>query len=119
MAETQKEKLMRVLEISEEEAEAVMAYDKEVDHGKNPLPLTAEQEKIAKSYTKSSEHTKTATKTKRERKPNETKGEIIKNLFDFCQNFAENVQILNAERQISFQIGENSYELTLVQKRKK
>ena len=31
---------------------------------------------------------------------------------------AENVEITNKERQIAFKIGENDYELTLVQKRK-
>jgi hypothetical protein len=39
-------------------------------------------------------------------------------LEETSENACENVTITNAERQISFKIGENDYELTLVQKRK-
>ena len=60
--------------------------------------------------------------TGKKRKENPTKANIIALLAtiltengDFC---AENVQITNKERQIAFTVGENAFELTLVQKRK-
>ena len=59
-------------------------------------------------------------KKKRERKPNEEKREIINCLSyslgecdKFDENFAENVQIVNPEREITFKIGEKCYSLTL------
>ena len=59
-------------------------------------------------------------KKKRERKPNEEKREIINYLSyslgecdKFDENFAENVQIVNPEREITFKIGEKCYSLTL------
>ena len=39
-------------------------------------------------------------------------------LAENSENACKNVEITNKERQIAFQIGENNYELTLVQKRK-
>lgn len=60
--------------------------------------------------------------TKRQRKPNATKGGIIAELAQFLGENSEfcieNLEIVNKERQISFQIGEDKFELTLAQKRK-
>ena len=60
--------------------------------------------------------------TGKKKKENPTKANIIALLAtiltengDFC---AENVEITNKERQIAFVVGENAFELTLVQKRK-
>ena len=59
---------------------------------------------------------------KRQRKENVTKREIISELFTFLteksENNIENCKVTNAERQIFFKIGEKSFELTLVEKRK-
>ena len=41
-------------------------------------------------------------------------------LFEFLQTIeVDNPTITNKERQIAFSVGDNDYELTLVQKRKK
>lgn len=124
MAETQKEKLMRVLRVSAEEAEDIIAYDKAVDRGeKTKYDLTAEQEKETRKYRQADRKpTVYNWQGKRERKPNATKGGLIAELFKFLtenSEFAvENAEITNKERQIAFQIGEDRFELTLVQKRK-
>lgn len=59
---------------------------------------------------------------KKEKKTNPTKASIIAEIVQFLgeksENAVENLQILNKERQISFTIGTETYELTLVQKRK-
>lgn len=59
---------------------------------------------------------------KRERKPNATKGGLITELADFLTNNSgfevKEVAITNKERQIAFTIGDDNFELTLVQKRK-
>lgn len=124
MAETQKEKLMRVLQVSATEAEDIIAYDKAVDRGeKTKYDLTAEQEKETRKYRQADRKPPVYNwQGKRERKPNATKGGLIAELFKFLtenSEFAvENAEITNKERQIAFQIGEDRFELTLVQKRR-
>lgn len=122
MSETQKQKIMRVLEVSEKEAEEILAYDNAVDSGmKTQYDLTKEQEKETRKYRQADRKRTSYNFSKRERKPNATKGGLIQELYKFlCENSefsTENVTILNKERQIGFQIGENKFELTLVQKR--
>ena len=121
----QKQKIMSLLNCSEEEAEDVLKWDKVIDQGgRTPYDLSPEAEKEAKKYANSREKKKPAVYDfkKRERKANPTKGAIIAELAKFLaemsENACENVEITNKERQIAFKIGENDYELTLVQKRK-
>jgi uncharacterized protein YutD len=56
------------------------------------------------------------------RAENPTKSGIISEIAEYlkenCGFSCENVEITNKERQIAFKCGENSYEFTLVQKRK-
>ena len=128
-AELQIEKIAKNLGCSIEEATQIYADDCAIDKGaKMPFDLTKEQEKVAKKYTHIGTKTKpTPTEKtaptvykfdKKERKENITKGNLIAELAKFLENLAENVEITNKERQISFTISENTYELTLVQKRK-
>lgn len=123
MAETQKDKIIRLLEVSEQEAEEILAYDKDVEQGKKTIyDFTAEQEKQTRKYRQADRKPTAYNFTKRERKPNATKGVLIAELCEFLtknsQFSTENVQITNKERQIAFSIGEDKFELTLVQKRK-
>ena len=122
---------MKKMGLSDTEIAELIASDDAIDKGaKMEFDLTPEQEKNAKLYTKAGSTAKKAptvykldnTKGNRSRKENPTKASIIAELVHFLQeeseNACENVEILNKERQISFKIGENAYELTLVQKRK-
>ena len=125
MAKTQKEKLMRKLNCTAEEAEDIIRTDKMIDRGeRSPYDLDPEKEKMAKKFANAgTRKAPTAYKfNKRERKSNPTKAGIIAELATFLaensENACENVEITNKERQIAFKIGENLYELTLVQKRK-
>jgi len=116
-------KFMNALSISREEAEQLFEYDRAVDHGeKTPYDLTAEQEKEARKAARAARKPTTYKFTKRERKPNATKGAIITALETFLQKTeafsAENIKILNKERQICFESAGETFELTLVQKRK-
>lgn len=125
MAESQKEKIMRLLKCSAEEAENVIASDKIIDKGgRTEFDLSPEAEKEAKKFANSRERKRPTVYDfkKRERKANPTKGGIIAELAKFLSNSSEfcpeNVEIVNKERQIAFKIGEDAFELTLVQKRK-
>ena len=120
--EKQIQALMK-LGLSREEALQTLADDKDIDQGKpKDFDLTAEQLKNAKQYTKVGTRKTSSTPTKRKRKENPTKALIIAELFKFlgenAEISAENLEILNKERQIFFKCGENDYELTLSQKRK-
>lgn len=111
---------------NEVEAQDILAYDKAVEKGEaTQYDLTADQQKIARKYTHAGTRKAPAAYKfpQKQRKPNATKGGIIAELAEFLEkvsNFSvENLQITNKERQISFSVGENTFELTLVQKRKK
>ena len=127
MAETQIQRIMSGLKCSEEEAREIMAFDKRIDRGeRTEYDLSPEDEKAAKKWANTTSEKKAAPNykwTTRERKANPTKGGIIAELADFMANTsqyaAEDVVITNKERMIAFRIGDNDYEITLIQKRKK
>lgn len=115
---------MKVLDIPEAEAIQLVMDDKAVDKGEKLFELSAEQKKVAKKYAGIGTKKRTVYKfdTAKKKKENPVKQKIITEIEQFLNEnseiCAENVQIINAERQIFFQIGSNDYELTLVQKRK-
>jgi hypothetical protein len=120
---------MRKCGFSEEEIADIIKSDEAIDKGERVyFDLSPEKEKEAKKFAKAgTRKAPTVYKLdnadgKRSRKENPTKAgiiaEIAKFLVENSENACENVEITNKERQIAFKIGENSYELTLVQKRK-
>lgn len=127
--ENQITRIMSGLKCGRDEAIEIFLSDKAIDRGERmPFDLDPETEKMAKKFANVQERKKKAptvynfdTSTKK-RKENPTKSGIIAEIAQFLQekseNACENVIITNAERQISFTIGENTYEFTLVQKRK-
>lgn len=101
------------------------AYDKAIDREeKTEYDLPADKLKVAQKFAHAGTRKRPTTYkfTKRERKPNATKGGIIAELATFLtenSSFSvENLKITNKERQITFEIGGEKFELTLVQKRK-
>ena len=128
MAETQKEKIMRILGVDEAGADEILAADKAIDRGERmAFDLDPETEKMAKKMANAGTRKKPTVynfdTSKRQRKENPTKANIIAELAKFLaeqsENACENVNITNKERQIAFECGGHKYELTLVQKRKK
>ena len=125
MATATKEAIMKALGVSEQEALEIIEFDKAVDRGeRTEYDLDPDKEKEAKKMANVKNHRTTGVYNlnKRERKANPTKASIIAEIAQFLaensENACENVNITNKERQIAFRIGENDYELTLVQKRK-
>ena len=120
---------MRKMGLSEAEIEDIIKSDEAIDKGERVyFDLSPEKEKEAKKFAKAgTRKAPTVYKLdnaegKRSRKENPTKAgiiaEIAKFLTENSENACEMVEITNKERQIAFKIGENAYELTLVQKRK-
>ena len=120
-------RIMNGLKCSEQEAQEIYEYDCAIDKAKVKdrleYDISLEAEKIAQKFA----HTGTKKPTiyqfnKRERKENATKAGIIAEIAKFLEEMSdfatESVEITNKERQIAFKIGENAFEITLVQKRK-
>lgn len=120
-----------------EEIQKILADDKAVDRGEHmEWDLSAEEHKKAMKYAnvtdkKPKTEEKAAKKgpvaynfdtSTKKKKENPTKANIIALLATILTEngdfSAENVEITNKERQIAFTVGENAFELTLVQKRK-
>lgn len=113
----------RKLGMSDKEIAEMYEDDADVDKGiAMPWDLSAEEHKQAMKQANADEHKKPTVPTKRERKSNPTKAGIVAEIATFLtenSEFAtENVQITNKERMIAFQIGDEKYEITLIQKRK-
>jgi hypothetical protein len=125
LAETQKDRIIRVLGVTEAEANEILACDKKIEQGKERMDfdLDPETEKMAKKFANVTTKKKPLVleNKPRPRKENPTKASIISELAKFLEadseNACVNVEITNKERQIAFAIGDQKYELTLVAKR--
>ena len=120
MAKDRVAELMAQLKCTREEALEIIECDKAIDRGERVyFDLDPEAEKQAKKYANTGTRQTNGQKTERKRKENPTKATIIAEISEFLtQKGYEMVEITNKERQIAFKVGENAYELTLVQKRK-
>ena len=120
MAKDRVAELMAQLKCTKEEAFEIIECDKAIDRGERVyFDLSPEVEKQAKKYANTGTRQTNGAKTERKRKENPTKATVIAELAQFlAENGYEMVEITNKERQIAFKVGENAYELTLVQKRK-
>ena len=110
--------IMRVLEVSEAEAHEIIASDKAVDRMKMSevdADLNAEQKQAVKKM-KQADHTPTVYNfTKRERKPNNEKAELIKILTAAiaAADGTDQLQITNSEREFLFTFLDKKYKVTL------
>lgn len=115
------EMLMQNLHCTEEAARDVMETDRAIDRGADPFPLTAEQKATEKKM-RQGKRAPTAYKFQpRERKPNEAKRYLIDAIEEMLQCSdvqAEDVTIVNPERQIDFTFGGIRYRVVLSAPRK-
>jgi hypothetical protein len=128
---------MKKAGMTDAEIQQVLLDDKAVDRGQiMEWDLPPEEHKKAMKYANSDEKKKKIADsgekkgktaynldaTGKKKKENPTKANIIALLATILTEngdfSAENVEITNKERQIAFTVGENAFELTLVQKRK-
>lgn len=122
MTEKQIEKMMKSLDCSREEAIEVILEDEAIDKmsmKEVSSDLTAEQKKVVKEVSKTGTRKTTVYKfdTKKKKKDDE-KIEIVQKIHDFVSKFTKNCTILNENREITFDFGENSYSLVLTKHRK-
>ena len=110
------QKLMKLLNISREEAIEVMEEDKRIDRGEKLYELDPELEKGAK---KARQADRKANTTKREKKPKPEKAEICSAMMDGLRELGvENFEIINPEREFIFHKDGTKYKVTLACPRK-
>lgn len=104
--------LMKTLDISEEEAKQMIADDDAIDHGADLFPLTAEQEKASKQARGTG--TRAYTFTKRERKADKDKRELISLFDELLADVSDGkITITNPERQIDFVYNDRNFRIVL------
>lgn len=111
------ENLMRVLGCSEEEAKQILADDKKIDRGEKLFELTPEQQKASKKARQTGTKKKTVYSfdtSKRKRKENPDKAfliEIFKKALESQE--ATNIEVMNPEREMSFNFNDVGYKIVL------
>lgn len=113
----QLENLMK-LGMTEAEARKVIEDDKRIDRGEDLFPLTTEQKQAEKKMRQADRQPTAYKFTKRERKPNEAKREIIQILDEALTDIADDVVVTNIERQIDFELDGVRYRVVLSAPRK-
>ena len=113
-------KIMGILGCTEQEAQDVIATDKKIDKGEKLFPLKPKEEKASKKARRAPTVYNFDT-SKRKKVENLVKRDLIQQLHCFLNGLNEvitNIQVVNPERIISFNVQGDTYEFTLVQKRK-
>lgn len=113
------EKSMKVLDISKDEAIEMWLEDEGYleNEEQEELCKKAKENRITATI-HDAKDVKKKTQRERVRKENPTKRMVIAEIAKILPEFAENIQVLNIEKLISFTIGDNTYEIDLKQKRK-
>ena len=104
---------MKKLGMSEAEIAEVLEADKRIDKGEKLFELTAEQEREAKKA-RNVGRAPTAYKfTKRERKPDQDKADLLNVLFSAVLPMCDTYEITNGEREFLFTYHGKKYKVVL------
>ena len=115
------ERSMKSLELTKEEAIQMWLEDEGYleNEEQEELERKAKENRItATIHQASSKDPHKKTQKERVRKENPTKEMVIREIAALLPKFAEDIEILNVGKLISFRIGEEKYEIDLKQKRK-
>ena len=119
--DTEIERSMKTLKMTKEEAIQLWLEDEGYldNEEQEALEKKAKDNRItATIHQAQAADSKQKPKRERTRKENPTKEMVIREIAAILPNFAENIQILNVGKLISFTIGDETYEIDLKQKRK-
>ena len=111
------EKSMKCLDISKDEAIQLWLEDNDYCENAEAIALTEKAKKNHAVQHGAVNPNKSKSTTKRERKPDLEKEEVIHNLADFLQSYGYPVKSTNKSKLIEFEIGENHYKLDLIKQR--
>ena len=107
----QVEKLMKTLDLTEEEALQLIEDDKAIDRGAKMFDLDSELEKASKRA-RQAPRTTTHTPTKRTKKEDTEKGYLISEIVKALAE-CDKVEITNPERQIDFEFSGRKFRIVL------
>lgn len=115
------ERSMKSLDLTKEEAIQMWLEDEGYleNEEQEGLEKKAKENRItATIHQASAKDPRKKTQKERVRKENPTKEMVIREIAALLPNFAEDIEVLNVGKLISFRIGEEKYEIDLKQKRK-
>lgn len=115
--DTELEKSMKLLDISKDEAIQMWLEDNDYCENEEIEILTAKAKENHAVQHGAVNTNKSKSATKRERKPDLEKEEIIHKLTEFLESGGVPVKITNKSKIIEFNIGENHYKLDLIKQR--
>lgn len=116
-------KHMNLLKISREEAIQLIEDDKRIDKGEKLFSLTPEQEKASKKARSAGRKPKTTVykfdTTKRKKPENKNKSDLISVITSaLAEHGAENLELINPEREFTFTMDGTKYKIVLSLPRK-
>ena len=116
-------KHMNLLKISREEAIQLIEDDKRIDKGEKLFSLTPEQEKTSKKARSAGRKPKTTVykfdTTKRKKPENKNKSDLISVITSALTEYgAENLELINPEREFTFTMDGTKYKIVLSLPRK-
>lgn len=108
------QQLMKSLDLTEAEAREMLEADAKIDKGADLFPLTAEQEKASKQARATGTRKTEYQFSKRERKPDNDKRELISLFDDLLADVSDGeITITNPERQIDFVYNDRKFRIIL------
>ena len=116
-------KHMNLLKISREKAIQLIEDDKRIDKGEKLFSLTPEQEKASKKARSAGRKPKTTVykfdTTKRKKSENKNKSDLISVITGALTEYgAENLELINPEREFTFTMDGTKYKIVLSLPRK-
>ena len=105
--------LMKNLGITESEAIKVLEADQQIDKGEKLFELTAEQSKASKQARIVPRTPTTYNFTKRERKADDSKRELIDWLVERLTPKVNNLDVVNTERELTFIYNDRKFKIVL------
>ena len=116
-------KHMNLLKISRDEAIQLIEDDKRIDKGEKLFSLTPEQEKASKKARSAGRKPKTTVykfdTTKRKKPENKNKSDLISVITSALTEYgAENLELINPEREFTFTMDGTKYKIVLSLPRK-
>ena len=111
-------KHMNLLKISRDEAIQLIEDDKRIDKGEKLFSLTPEQEKASKKARSAGRKPKTTVykfdTTKRKKPENKNKSDLISVITGaLTEHGAENLELINPEREFTFTMDGTKYKIVL------
>ena len=106
------QKLMKTLNISEEEARQVIEDDRRIDKGEKLFELSAELEAGAKKA-RQADRKKSDIPVKRERKSDNDKSALIAVIAEAIQTAGAEINVTNAEREIELRYNDRKFKIVL------